>query len=144
VNINREDTSVTTTDQPLTARQIEVLVLVAEGLTNGQIGRKLGITEDAAKQRTTRICERLGVNSRAAAVNVAWERGILGRGEMDSARAMQVMAELLSKHADPIHWEAWVTLLGERFATKQDRELAAQLEQAQVSPMPWLHAGRTA
>lgn len=105
----------TTEGLPLSARQLEVLALVAEGLTNGQIGRKLGITENATRNRLVRILERLGVSSRTAAVNRAWERGLLGHPEMDAPRAMQVMTELLNKHADPIHWEAWVLLLGPRF-----------------------------
>jgi pimeloyl-ACP methyl ester carboxylesterase/DNA-binding CsgD family transcriptional regulator len=49
----------------LTARQREVAALVAEGLTNREIGRRLGIDERSAEGHLERIRLRLGVRSRA-------------------------------------------------------------------------------
>jgi DNA-binding CsgD family transcriptional regulator len=53
---------------PLTARQSQVAALIAEGLTNRQIGERLGIEERSAEGHVERIRQRLGVASR---VNVA-------------------------------------------------------------------------
>lgn len=50
----------------LTARQLEVAALVAEGRTNRQIARALGIAERTADAHVAQIMERLGVHSRAA------------------------------------------------------------------------------
>jgi DNA-binding CsgD family transcriptional regulator len=49
----------------LTARQREVATLVAEGLTNREIGERLGIEERSAEGHLERIRLRLGVRSRA-------------------------------------------------------------------------------
>jgi DNA-binding CsgD family transcriptional regulator len=49
----------------LTARQLQVAALVAEGLTNRQIAGRLGIEERSAEGHVERIRQRLGVRSRA-------------------------------------------------------------------------------
>ena len=49
---------------PLTPRQQEVLTLVREGLTNPEIGERLGISRDAAKFHVSEIITRLGVTTR--------------------------------------------------------------------------------
>jgi len=63
----------------LTPREIEVLGLVADGLSNAQIGRRLFITEATVKTHLLRLFEKLGVNDRTRAVTLAMERGILPR-----------------------------------------------------------------
>jgi pimeloyl-ACP methyl ester carboxylesterase/DNA-binding CsgD family transcriptional regulator len=50
---------------PLTARQLQVAALVAEGLTNRQIAGRLWIEERSAEGHVERIRQRLGVRSRA-------------------------------------------------------------------------------
>ena len=49
----------------LTARQLQVAALVADGLTNRQIAGRLGIQERSAEGHLERIRQRLGVTSRA-------------------------------------------------------------------------------
>jgi pimeloyl-ACP methyl ester carboxylesterase len=49
----------------LTARQTEVAALVADGLTNREVARRLGITERSAESHLERIRLRLGFRSRA-------------------------------------------------------------------------------
>jgi DNA-binding CsgD family transcriptional regulator len=56
----------------LTPRQFEVLELVREGLSNGEIGRRLGISTDGAKFHVSEIITKLGVTSRREAAG--WER----------------------------------------------------------------------
>jgi pimeloyl-ACP methyl ester carboxylesterase/DNA-binding CsgD family transcriptional regulator len=62
---------------PLTARQLQVAALVAEGLTNRQIARRLGIEERSAEGHVERIRQRLGVTSRAQ-VAAWWARRVAG------------------------------------------------------------------
>jgi DNA-binding NarL/FixJ family response regulator len=57
----------------LTARQLQVAALVAEGLTNRQIAQRLGIEERSAEGHLERIRQRLGVTSRAQ-VAAWWAR----------------------------------------------------------------------
>jgi pimeloyl-ACP methyl ester carboxylesterase/DNA-binding CsgD family transcriptional regulator len=57
----------------LTARQLQVAALVAEGLTNRQIAERLGIEERSAEGHLERIRQRLGVGSRAQ-VAAWWAR----------------------------------------------------------------------
>ena len=62
----------------LSARELEVLGLVAEGLTNRQIAERLQVTQHTAIRHVANIMAKLGAPSRAAAVRIAAERGILG------------------------------------------------------------------
>ena len=55
---------------PLTQRQTEVLRLVADGLTNRQIGRHLGLSEGTVRTHLMHTFDLLGVQSRAAAVSL--------------------------------------------------------------------------
>lgn len=58
----------------LTPRQEEVIGLVEDGLTNGEIAHRLNITLDGAKFHMTEIMNRYGVHSREEAV-AAWKQG---------------------------------------------------------------------
>ncbi|WP_218566712.1 helix-turn-helix transcriptional regulator [Vallicoccus soli] len=62
---------------PLTAREAQVLALVAQGLTNRQVGSRLRISEKTASVHVSRILAKLGVASRAEAVGAAHRRGLL-------------------------------------------------------------------
>ena len=62
---------------PLSARETEVLALVARGLTNFQIGRALFVSEATVKTHLMRACAKLGVTGRTAAVTKAIETGAL-------------------------------------------------------------------
>jgi DNA-binding NarL/FixJ family response regulator len=61
----------------LTPREIEVLRLLARGLSNKEIGAQLGVSETTAKWFVKNILQKLGVSDRTAAVTTALERGIL-------------------------------------------------------------------
>lgn len=60
----------------LTAREGEVLGLVAEGLTNREIGRRLYISEKTASVHVSNLMAKLGAANRTEAVHLAAERGI--------------------------------------------------------------------
>ncbi len=62
----------------LTARETEVLGLVADGLTNRAIADALVLSENTVIRHVANIFAKLGVNNRAAAVAVAAERGLVG------------------------------------------------------------------
>jgi len=49
---------------PLTAREVEIVGLVAEGLSNRQIASQLGISEQTVKNHLSRILDKLGLDSR--------------------------------------------------------------------------------
>lgn len=61
----------------LSAREYEVLELVAQGLSNKQIAESLVITEPTAKFHVGSILNKLGADNRAQAVALAVQRGIL-------------------------------------------------------------------
>lgn len=63
--------------EALTPREVQVLSLVARGLSNGEIGRELLIGEATVKTHLLRAFAKLGVDDRTRAVTVAMERGIL-------------------------------------------------------------------
>ncbi len=64
-------------NSPLTSRQQEVAVLVAQGLTNRQIGNRLTITPRAAAAHVEHILDKLGVASRTQIGVWVAERGLL-------------------------------------------------------------------
>ncbi|MFI2739059.1 response regulator [Streptomyces sp. NPDC018711] len=66
-------------DTGLSARENEILALVARGTPNRAIAAELFISEATVKTHLTHIYAKLGVNDRAAAVATGYERGILGR-----------------------------------------------------------------
>jgi NarL family two-component system response regulator YdfI len=61
----------------LTERELEVLTAVARGDRNKEIALQLGVTERTIKAHLTNIYNKLGVDSRAAAVSVGMQQGIL-------------------------------------------------------------------
>jgi DNA-binding NarL/FixJ family response regulator len=63
--------------EPLSARETEVLMLVARGQTNAEIGRALYISEATVKTHLLRAFGKLGVSDRTAAVTRAIELGML-------------------------------------------------------------------
>ncbi|WP_405165499.1 response regulator transcription factor [Nocardia sp. NBC_01499] len=63
---------------PLSARETQVLRLVAKGGTNADIGRALHISEATVKTHLLRVFAKLSVSDRTAAVTTAMERGLLG------------------------------------------------------------------
>ncbi|GLY38788.1 DNA-binding response regulator [Amycolatopsis sp. NBRC 101858] len=64
--------------EALSQRELEVLTLVARGSTNKEAAKKLFISEATVKTHLIHVYAKLGVKDRAAAVAVAFERGLLG------------------------------------------------------------------
>jgi DNA-binding NarL/FixJ family response regulator len=63
--------------QRLTAREREILALLAEGLSNRAVAERLGIAERTVKFHVGEILGRLGANNRAQAVAIAQSRGLV-------------------------------------------------------------------
>ena len=64
--------------EPLSERELEVLRLLAEGLTNREIAEELTVTLGTVKTHVNHIYGKLGVHSRVQAVTRARELGLLG------------------------------------------------------------------
>jgi len=60
-----------------TERELDVLRLVAQGLTNRAIARRLRVSEATVKTHLVHVFGKLGVDDRTAAVTAALERGLL-------------------------------------------------------------------
>jgi DNA-binding NarL/FixJ family response regulator len=63
--------------EPLTARELQVLQLVAQGLPNKGIARALGISENTAKFHVASLCGKLGASSRTEAVTLGARQGLI-------------------------------------------------------------------
>jgi DNA-binding NarL/FixJ family response regulator len=63
--------------EPISARELEVLELVARGASNRDAAARLFISEATVKTHLMHIYSKLGVNDRAAAVAEAFDRGLL-------------------------------------------------------------------
>jgi DNA-binding NarL/FixJ family response regulator len=67
--------------EELTARETEVLKLVARGMSNGDIAEHLVLSEETVKTHVKRIMSKLDLGSRAQAVVVAYEHGLVVAGD---------------------------------------------------------------
>jgi DNA-binding NarL/FixJ family response regulator len=64
-------------EEPLTPREIQVLELVAEGLSNKRIAARLDISDQTVKFHVSSICGKLGAVNRTDAVRRALRRGLI-------------------------------------------------------------------
>jgi two-component system response regulator DesR len=63
--------------QPLTSRELEILILTAEGYTNTEIGKGLFISAETVKTFKRRIIFKLGAKNSINAVSLAYQSGYL-------------------------------------------------------------------
>jgi len=61
----------------LSPREVNVLKLIAAGLSNKEIGDRLGVSDATAKKHVTGLLAKLGVRDRTHAVTLSLERGII-------------------------------------------------------------------
>ena len=64
-------------EEPLTTRELDVLNLLVEGLSNKAIAARLGISDQTVKFHVAAICGKLGAANRTEAVRRAIRRGLV-------------------------------------------------------------------
>jgi DNA-binding NarL/FixJ family response regulator len=64
------------TSETLSAREVEVVQLIAAGLSNGEIAGRLRISPHTAKHHVSNVLAKLGVSSRAAVATAARDLGL--------------------------------------------------------------------
>ena len=75
--VTRPDLDVEPAVESLTPREIDVLELVAEGLSNKAVAARLGISDQTVKFHLTSISGKLGATNRTDAVRRAVRRGLI-------------------------------------------------------------------
>jgi DNA-binding NarL/FixJ family response regulator len=71
------DIAIHAVDEPLNAREVAILRLIANGNSNKHIARELSLSEDTIKSNVKSLFAKLGVNDRTHAVTIAARRGII-------------------------------------------------------------------
>ncbi|MFH7873649.1 MAG: response regulator transcription factor, partial [Candidatus Aenigmatarchaeota archaeon] len=61
----------------ITDREKEIICLIAQGLTNGEIAKKLYLSEGTVKNYITNILSKLGAKNRASLIEIARKSGII-------------------------------------------------------------------
>jgi DNA-binding NarL/FixJ family response regulator len=69
--------------EPLTEREREVMALVAAGLSNDEIARRLFVSPATAKTHVSRAMVKLGARDRAQLVVFAYESGLVAPGRAE-------------------------------------------------------------
>ncbi|MFD1660493.1 response regulator transcription factor [Streptomyces caeni] len=74
------------TSETLTLREKEVTLLLTQGYTNTEIARKLSITPTTVRSHVHHLLKKLGAASRAQAIALAYETGLIGTIERQLVR----------------------------------------------------------
>jgi two-component system, NarL family, response regulator LiaR len=61
----------------VTRRELEILELIAQGLSNREIAEKLFVSENTVKTHSSRVFDKLGAKRRTQAVQLGKERGLI-------------------------------------------------------------------
>jgi DNA-binding CsgD family transcriptional regulator len=95
--------------RPLSPREQQVVALVAEGLTNDEIGDKLYLTSASVKTHLERAGKKAHTRSRAALVNWAWQHNYIGdradlQDQIDSLtrRILEMRTEIAAEEVEEL------------------------------------------
>lgn len=64
-------------DLGITKRELEILVLIAQGMSNREIAEKLFVSENTVKTHSSRLLDKLSAKRRTQAVQIAKEMGLI-------------------------------------------------------------------
>lgn len=81
-NIRGENSEEPALFTELTERELDVLRLIAKGMTNSQIAENLVISENTVKGHVSNILSKLHLADRTQVAVYAWQRGIVNRDQM--------------------------------------------------------------
>ena len=122
-------------EQGLTARQSEILALLAEGLTAAAVGEALFLSENTVKTHIAQILRRLGASNRAQAIAKAASLGLLDRNKLSTALRVQRRRPRPSSTAASCAYDSVCFAL----SRGSHGDLVDLVQQLTAMPLAWLH-----
>ena len=88
--------------RPLTNKELDVLIHIANGLSNYQIAKELGMSEQTLKNHVYHIFRKLGAQNRIEAINAGYKMGYIGSEDREKCPHCELYKKKLASIAEAL------------------------------------------
>jgi DNA-binding NarL/FixJ family response regulator len=111
-DVEMDGDNISANELQLTKRQLRLVQLLNEGLSNREMALRLAISEQTVKVHMCRLYKRIGVSSRTQALHYARTRGLLAPPSGQSSSDMRLPPQVVENHQKRVpsqfdQWRVW-------------------------------------